>query len=105
MRSLTLQPESTAPLLPENTFPMSQGDRDSLVHGVNRMTHTSTEGDFCVAAVEVDRGFSDFEEVITAASEEFVATRKAEKELITEIIQFRNARRPAKARAARRQTG
>ena len=70
------------------------------------MTHTSTEGDFCVAAVEVDRGFSDFEEVITAASEEFVATRKAEKELITEIIQFRNARRPAsKARAARRQTG
>ena len=86
----------SAPKLPKNVAPFTIGGWpvDALSQGTIRLLRKIADED----------GWT-FEEVITAAMEEFVATRKAEKELITKIIQFRNARRPAKARAARRQTG
>ena len=82
--------------LPKNVAPFTIGGWpvDALSQGTIRLLRKIADED----------GWT-IEEVMTAAMEEFVATRKAEKELITKIIQFRNARRPAKARAARQQTG
>jgi hypothetical protein len=87
----------SVPKLPKNVAPFTIGGWpvDALSQGTIRLLRKIAHED----------GWT-IEEVMTAAMEEFVATRKAEKELITKIIQFRNARRPAsKARAAERKTG
>ena len=86
----------SVPKLPKNVAPFTIGGWpvDALSQGTIRLLRKIAHED----------GWT-IEEVMTAAMEEFVATRRAERELKTKIIQFRNARRPAKARAARRQTG
>ena len=69
----------SVPKLPKNVAPFTIGGWpvDALSHGMIRLLRRIAQED----------GWT-IEEVMTAAREEFVITRKAEEELKTKIIQF-----------------